>query len=194
MSRAAASWHPARQKGFTLIEVLVVIVIIATLAGMAGLSLGNSGARAWRSEVQRLAALLQLVADRALIDRAHYGVVIEPDGYAVVRFNSAQLQWETLEDSGTKSAARFVAHQLPDNMRLEVLEEAQMPVAAPAEFAAEEKSKKKQPSPHFVALSSGEILPVELAFYLLEDKDISRGAFISYNSLDGIKLEWQSDE
>lgn len=185
---------PGRSRGFTLIEVLVVIVIIATLAGMAVLSLGNSGARAWSGEVQRLAALLQLVADRALIDKAHYGVVLESDGYSVVRYNPTELQWQSLDEAAAKSvAARFVAHQLPDNMRLEVLEQTELPAAEATEFAAEEDSDE-QPVPQFVALSSGEVLPVELAMFLLQDGDISRGATISYNSLHGLQLEWQADD
>mgnify|MGYP000415342055 CR=1 FL=1 len=185
---------PSRSRGFTLIEVLVVIVIIATMAGMAVLALGSSGGRAWSGEVQRLAALLQLVADRALIDKAHYGVVLEPDGYSVVRYNPSELQWQSLDETAAKSvAARFVAHQLPGNMRLEVLEEAKMPAAEEAEFAAGE-DKGEQPVPQFVALSSGEVLPVELAMFLLDDGDISRGAVISYSSLEGLQVEWQSDD
>ncbi|WP_323844159.1 prepilin-type N-terminal cleavage/methylation domain-containing protein [Microbulbifer magnicolonia] len=186
--------RPSRSHGFTLIEVLVVIVIIATLAGMAVLSLGNSGARAWSGEVQRLAALLQLVADRALIDKAHYGVVLEQDAYRVVRFDPATLKWQSLDAVAAKSvAARFVAHQLPGNMRIEVISEAELPSSAPAEFAAE-ADDSAQPIPQFVALSSGEILPVELAMFLLQDGDIGRGATISYTSLHGLQLEWQADD
>ncbi|SDZ80193.1 type II secretion system minor pseudopilin GspH [Microbulbifer marinus] len=185
---------PRHSRGFTLIEVLVVIVIIATLAGMAVLSLGNSDARAWSGEVQRLAALLQLVADRALIDKAHYGVVLEQDRYSVVRFDPAAMQWQSLETGAAKSlAARFATHELPGNMRLEVIAEAELPAAAPAEFAADQEDAE-QSLPQFVALSSGEILPVELALFLLQDADISRGASISYNSLHGLQLEWQADE
>ncbi|SHE55344.1 general secretion pathway protein H [Microbulbifer donghaiensis] len=183
-----------QSRGFTLIEVLVVIVIIATLAGMAVLSLGNSGARAWSGEVQRLAALLQLVADRALIDKAHYGVVFESDRYSVVRFDPTVMKWQALDAAAAKSpAARFVTHQLPGNVRLEVIAEAQLPASAPAEFAAE-ADEAEQPIPQFVALSSGEILPVELAMFLLQDGDAGRGATISYNSLHGLQLEWQADD
>lgn len=184
----------SRQSGFTLIEILVVIVIIATLAGMAVLSLGGAGNRNWTGEVQRLASLLQLVADRALIDKAHYGVMVESDGYSVVRFDAAAMKWQALDtESAGRSAARFASHQLPENIRLEVLEEAQIPGAESKEFAAERKEEEEQ-LPQFVALSSGEILPVELAMFLLSDGDISRGASISYTSLTGLKVEWQVDD
>lgn len=188
---------PHRSRGFTLIELLVVIVIIAVLAGMAVLSLGSSGARAWSGEVQRLASLLQLVADRALIDKAHYGVVLKRDSYSVVRFNAETMKWEPLDDAAGKTgAARFASHELPGDTRIEVVTEAKLPVAAPAEFAAEQSRKEKEDdaTPQFVALSSGEILPVELEIYMLRDGDIASGATISYTSLHGLQLEWQADE
>lgn len=173
--------------GFTLIELLVVIVIIATLAGMAVLSLGSSGARAWNSEVQRLAAVLQLVADRAVIDKAHYGLVLESDGYTVVRYDAVSMKWQAPEPSGSRaSGARFAAHQLPENMRLEVLEEAEMPTGG--------GDDDDNQIPQFVALSTGEVLPVELALLLLEDREVARAASISYSSLSGLRLQWQSDD
>ena len=178
----------SRSAGFTLIELLVVIVIIATLAGMAVLSLGSSGARAWNSEAQRLASVLQLVADRAVIDKAHYGMVLETDSYKVVRYDAASMTWQAPESDGSRSgAARFAAHQLPENMRLEVLEEAEMP-------RAEGGDDDDNLVPQFVALSTGEVLPVELALLLLEDREIARAASITYSSLNGLQLQWQSDD
>ncbi|WP_250462128.1 type II secretion system minor pseudopilin GspH [Microbulbifer litoralis] len=189
---------PARSRGFTLIELLVVIVIIAVMAGMAVLALGNSGARAWSGEVQRLANLLQLVADRALIDKAHYGVVLQPEAYSVVRYDPSTMKWQSLDDasSGASSAAgaRFASHELPPHTRLEVLSQTELPMAEETEFAAEESNDEDDLKPQFVALSSGEILPVELAVFFLSDGDISRTAGISYSSLHGLQLEWQIDD
>ncbi|AOS97884.1 hypothetical protein AUP74_02487 [Microbulbifer aggregans] len=185
---------PGRHRGFTLIELLVVIVIIAVLAGMAVVSLGGAGGRAWSAEVQRLANLLQLVADRALIDKAHYGVVFEPDSYSVVRFDPITMTWESLGEAaqGT-AAARFASHQLPDNIRLEVLSEAEMPVTAPAEFAADRRNDEK-PIPQFVSLSSGEVLPAELAVLLLEGGRVQREARMNYSSLNGLELQWGAND
>jgi general secretion pathway protein H len=100
------------------------------------------------------------------------------------------------KDSGKDRVQRFAGHQLPGNMRLEVLSEAELPGDAPAEFATEQKKQKEENKamPQFVALSSGEVLPVELALYLLRDGEISRGAFVSYSSLSGLQLRWQEDE
>lgn len=187
LSRSGPRLRTRRSAGFTLIELLVVIVIIATLAGMAVLSLGSSGARAWNSEVQRLAAVLQLVADRAVIDKAHYGLVLKSDGYTVVRYDATTMHWQAPEPGSARAgAARFAAHQLPENMRLEVLEQAEIPSAA--------GDDDDDPTPQFVALSTGEVLPVGLALLLLEDREVARAASITYSSLNGLRLQWQSDD
>ncbi|MEX2962784.1 type II secretion system minor pseudopilin GspH [Microbulbifer sp. TYP-18] len=182
--------RPGRSAGFTLIELLVVIVIIATLAGMAVLSLGGSDVRAWKGETQRLAGVLQLVVDRAVIDNSHYGVVFNSDGYSVVRYDPTSLEWQSPEaDAETAStmAQRFAVHQLPGNMRVEVLQQAELPSAASDEDT-------EDPVPQFIALASGEVLPAELAVVLLEDREVSRAASISYSSLYGLQLQWQTDD
>ena len=211
--RAAA----CRQRGFTLIELLVVIVIIASLAGMATLSLNNTDSRKWTGEVQRLANLLQLVADRALIDKAHYGVVFQERGYQVVRYDSSSMKWMEMDFSGQAAAAnarRFTAHELPPTMRLEILSQTELPGAdsTNANFGGTRRSSSGSGSdsdrdrsgkrnkddedilPQFAALSSGEVLPVEIGFFLMKNGDIGRAAIISYSSLYGMQLEWQSDE
>ncbi|MFI2809992.1 type II secretion system protein [Microbulbifer sp. YPW16] len=185
-----------RSRGFTLIELLVVIVIIATLAGMAVISLGSAGHRVWTGETQRLANILRLVADRAVIDKAHYGVRLERGEYSVVRFEPATMRWEKPggKGAGRSSASRFAAHRLPDNIRLEVLEQAELPGAEESAFAPAGSGDDEAQVPQFVALSSGEVLPVELAVILVENGDYARAAKISYSSLNGLELEWQADD
>ncbi|MFD1217667.1 MULTISPECIES: type II secretion system protein [Microbulbifer] len=201
-----------RQPGFTLIELLVVIVIIATLAAMASLSVSSAGGRNWKGEVQRLANLLQLVADRALIDKVHLGVVVEEDRYSIVRYDSSTMQWQEMDFSGdpnSTNARRFTAHELPPNMQLEVISQTELPGAddQQAEFGRETGGRGMAPAaqnsdddeeilPQFAALSSGEVLPVEIAVHLLSEgnREIGRSAIISYSSLHGMQLEWLSDD
>ncbi|WP_105104093.1 type II secretion system protein [Microbulbifer pacificus] len=195
------------QQGFTLIELLVVIVIIASLAGMATLSLNNTDSRHWTGEVQRLGNLLNLVADRALIDKAHYGVVFEERSYQVVRYDSSTMKWQEIDFSATPNAAnarRFTAHELPSNMRIEVLSQTELPgnTSKQSSFGGSRRGKgggrdkddKEELLPQFAALSSGEVLPVEIGFFLLRDGDIGRAAIISYSTLHGMELEWQADD
>ncbi|QIL89241.1 prepilin-type N-terminal cleavage/methylation domain-containing protein [Microbulbifer sp. SH-1] len=197
------------QQGFTLIELLVVIVIIASLAGMATLSLNNTDSRHWTGEVQRLGNLLNLVADRALIDKAHYGVVFEERSYQVVRYDSSTMKWQEIDFSAVpnaNNARRFTAHEVPPNMRIEVLSQTELPgdTSEQSSFGGKRSSSsssgsrgkkdEKELLPQFAALSSGEVLPVEIGFFLLRDGDIDRGAIISYSTLNGMELEWQADD
>lgn len=194
------------QRGFTLIELLVVIVIIASLAGMATLSLNNTDSRHWTGEVQRLGNLLNLVADRALIDKAHYGVVFEERSYQVVRYDSSTMKWQEIDFSAVPNATnarRFTAHEVPPNMRIEVLSQTELPgdTSEQSSFggkrgnsSARGKKDEKELLPQFAALSSGEVLPVEIGFFLMRDGDIGRGAIISYSTLNGMELEWQADD
>ncbi|WP_299585777.1 prepilin-type N-terminal cleavage/methylation domain-containing protein [uncultured Microbulbifer sp.] len=194
MYKRSAQVGLQRNRGFTLVEILVVIVIIASLAGMAMMSLGSSGVRVWEGETQRLSALLQLVADRALIDKTHYGVVLKPESYIVVRFDPSSMTWQAPDmASASRRSQRFATHEFPANVRLEVLEGADLPSTESTEFA-EEESDEEDTKPQFVALSSGEVLPVKLAVFLIEDGDFARGATISYSSLYGLQLEWQADD
>ncbi|MCH9692549.1 MAG: general secretion pathway protein GspH [Gammaproteobacteria bacterium] len=185
------------------------MVIIATLAGMTTLSIGSASSRKWNGEVQRLAHLLQLVADRALIDKTHYGVLLEEEAYRVVRYDPLASQWSEIDFSSDTAGAvnhRFAAHALPPNMHLEVLEQTELPGADETEAGADdlenideegndgEDGPQRAPTPQFAALSSGEVLPVEVAMHLMKGRDISRSAIISYSSLYGMQLEWLVDD
>ena len=53
---------------------------------------------------------------------------------------------------------------------------------------------KEQNLPQFVALASGEVMPVEFALHLLRNGRVSRSAVISYSGLEGLQVEWMSDD
>ena len=72
-------------RGFTLIELLVVLVIIGTMVSMAVLSIGSSsGSRELRNEAERLAALIGVLADEAVLDGQEYGLRVTPESYQVL--------------------------------------------------------------------------------------------------------------
>ena len=76
---------PRLSRGFTLIELMVVIVILGIIASFAVLSVGNRDASAaLEEEVQRLAALLQLASEEAVITGRQLGLRITPGGYLFV--------------------------------------------------------------------------------------------------------------
>ncbi|HWT71979.1 MAG TPA: type II secretion system minor pseudopilin GspH [Oxalicibacterium sp.] len=55
------------QTGFTLMELLLVIAIAGITLGLASLSLGSNDSRALQDDARRVAALMQLASDEAIL-------------------------------------------------------------------------------------------------------------------------------
>ena len=100
-TRTAEATAPG-QRGFTLMELLVVMVLIGVVAGLASLSIGDGAERALRSEAERLAATLKLARDELLItgesDRA---LGLRRDGYSfleLVVLDDSTREWRPLQE------------------------------------------------------------------------------------------------
>ncbi|WP_236208522.1 type II secretion system minor pseudopilin GspH [Pseudomonas tohonis] len=163
---------PARgQGGFTLIELLVVLVIIGCLVGLAVLSTGVAGpSRELNNEAERLAGLIGVLVDEAVLDNREYGLRLEGDGYRVLRFDEAKARWQEVGDE---------THKLPAWAELKFeLEGAAL--ALPGPVADEEEKPKDQPrTPQLLILSSGELSPFRLE--------------LGERRKDGLRLQMSSD-
>ncbi|WP_417786955.1 type II secretion system minor pseudopilin GspH [Stutzerimonas xanthomarina] len=155
-----------RDGGFTLIELLVVIVILGSLVGLAVLSTGNtSSSREIRDEAQRVATLISLMADEAVLDSREYGLLFDRDGYRVMHYDEADARWL---DVGNREA-----HQAPAWMRLELeLDGTSLELVAPVKREDdpaglsddEDRERRRAPrvQPQLLILSSGELSPFTL--------------------------------
>ena len=64
-----------RQKGYTLIEIMVVIAVIALIAAVAASSIGQTLNRRYSSEAEKLSIWLNQLADLSVIQGAAFGVL-----------------------------------------------------------------------------------------------------------------------
>jgi len=67
----------SNQRGFTLLEIMVVIVIVALLSAISvpGLKLASERTRV--AEAERIQAWIQILADRSQLDAVVYGIQLD---------------------------------------------------------------------------------------------------------------------
>jgi general secretion pathway protein H len=100
MSAAPPAAAAGRERGFTLLEILVVVVILVIVLGMVGLRLGGDTARELRTESERLALLMQAAQQEAILSGHDYAVRLYEDGYEFLVRN-AQGKFEEVADDDT---------------------------------------------------------------------------------------------
>ena len=84
----------AFQRGFTLIELLVVLVIVGVTLGLTAISVAPSQAKAMQKDAQRIALLLQLARDEAIVRNRPVAFEAGPDSYRFLVRNDKT--WEPL--------------------------------------------------------------------------------------------------
>lgn len=162
-----------RQRGFTMIEILVVLIIVGLLAALAVFNLGgNSQQRELESQVRELYLLMQTVQEQAVLNNLEMGLLLEEDGYRFVAFQDADGEWKA---SGERM---FRKHTLPEWLTVTPYVESDAPRLA----SAEDRLR-----PDVVFFSSGETTPFEIEFTLGKDTDL-----MHVIASDGISpMEWR---
>lgn len=148
----------SRQNGFTLIELLVVLVIIGVLVSFAVLSLGDGGKRdRLMEEGKRVAALIELAGDQAVLEGREWGIHVAPDGYLFMVLT--QGTWQ--EAAGDQM---FRARQLEQGFSLELrVEDLAVSLIPPNEDTQEKETlDQKKVEPQVFLMSSAERTPFEL--------------------------------
>src|SRR5208283_4210142 len=148
-----------RNRGFTLVEILVVVVIMAVVISMAVLSIGVTGHDSQLDEEsRRIEGLVSLLHERALLEGRDFGLRIEPTAYEFVVYDPVRDRWLTLTDEH-----EFRRRDLPAGVTFQ-LELDSTPVVLKAidrTFATDE------PPPPVAIAASGEGTPFRLT--LLRD-------------------------
>lgn len=156
--------HSQFDKGFTLIEILVVMVIVATVLSIAVLSFGILGNdRDLQTEAKRFAALMEVVQDEASMQGREFGIELMTAGYRFVEYDALTAQWA---DVPGDDILRLRA--LPEDVEFELfLEDKRILLDDdPAPFDDPEEDTVRAATdiytPHLLVFSSGDATPFEL--------------------------------
>jgi general secretion pathway protein H len=130
----------AHERGFTLLELLVVLLIIGIIVSFAGLSIGQRSSRVVHDEAERLNGLFQMASDEAVMDGRELAVEFAEDGYQFLELNQDN-KWVPIEKDNL-----FRKRELPPDIKLDLVVE-----------GAEASFKDKKTLPKVFVLSSGEL-------------------------------------
>lgn len=154
-----------RERGFTLIEILVVVVIVGIVMSIAVLSLTLVGGdRDVRDEAQRVVSLIEVAQDESLLQGREYGLELMRGAYRFVEYDPLTGQWgEILGDDTLR------LRELPEELELSLYLEDQHVLLKddPAKTAMDDERSGRgieTYAPHVLIFSSGDMTPFELHF------------------------------
>lgn len=146
------------QRGFTMLELLVVLVVVGIMVSMATLSFGVLGRdRQSEEEVRRFWAVLQQAREEAELQAEDIAVFISADSYEYLRFEPRRNEWLLIE-----SDELYAQRELPEGLRFRLRVESRDVVLKPGLPDRGDEDENKKWPPQVMVLSSGDVMPFEL--------------------------------
>jgi general secretion pathway protein H len=159
MMSVAGNWNSKQdgQRGFSLLEMMIVIMVIGILYSLAGSMLNLSVSDPLNDEVARLRERVRLAQDESVVRSQALALGFGETGYTFFTQND-QLQWEPVEKDGLLKAYAWLGSYE------QVLYLQGQAVSLP---------KNEDIHPQVFILPTGEMMPFE---WHLRDKDEREGA------------------
>ncbi len=99
-------------RGFTLLEIMVVLVLVGIITSFALLSVGGGPRERLAEEARRLAALVELHQQEAILNGETRGIQFSRTGYALLTLGE-KGQWQSPTAANT-----LIQHTLPEDIAL----------------------------------------------------------------------------
>ena len=94
-----------RQVGFTLLELLIVILIMGVILAAVGLNASQTSKQVLQQDVHRLAALMQLARDEAIVRNRLIALELDTNRYGF--FIKTDNAWEPLQNDDVLREREF---------------------------------------------------------------------------------------
>jgi general secretion pathway protein H len=143
-------------RGFTLVEIMVVVVIMAVIISIAVLAIGVTGRDTQLDEEsRRLEGLIALLHDRALLEGRDFGLRIEPTAYEFVTYDTVHDRWHNFTDE-----SQYRRRTLPPGVAFQLELDSQVVVLKPID--RDLIGDEPPPPPQVTIAASGEGTPFRL--------------------------------
>jgi general secretion pathway protein H len=194
--RSSARWTPrdssskkqvrARQRGFTLIEMMIVVVIIGLMAAGLVLSIGITGKDTeLEKESERAFSLIKYVREKAELQTREFGLYCGDHDYQFVTFDPRKQIWRPVDEDDV-----LRARKLPEGLKLRLIVEGREVVLKAPDEKKAKKSKEEQEKelrafqPHIMIFSNGDLTSFQLT---VERDDPVRSVTIASTDKGGIE-------
>jgi general secretion pathway protein H len=161
-----------KQRGFTLIELMVVMVLLGLISSIALTTVGGGNQkRELNNEVNRLHAVLRMAAEEAIFSNTEIGVVIENDLYEFLVFDESEGKWSAAEPHFLRT------YSLPEWISLEFQREGKERKLLGKKTVLDEDSDFRSTlldtevakKPSLMLLSSGEVTGFTISMQIDDD-------------------------
>ena len=172
-----------KQRGFTLIEVMVVVVLIGLMASLVQFNFsGNNPEDKLNYESARFAAIFEVAAEYGMLNNIELGLIVKKDSYQFLAYDGTQ--WTEIPEQDWQANVN-----LPEDIDLS-LELDDLPIEEPMLFDADtfrekdeddftllsKEEREKKIIPQVYILSGGDLSPFSVTFRLTEDLAYIEGA------------------